>query len=222
MTAPDRIATGATRTRYLREMQTHVTVLSSLIDDLFELSRAQAGEIKLTRGPTEIGELASETVRAMRTAGEERGVRLQVDPPAGRAAGPALVADADADQIRRVIFNLLENAIRHAPAGGSVVTRVHRRDQAIEVEVVDDGPGIAPAERQHVFEPFYRGGTDSARTGKGAGLGLAIARGIVQAHGGQIWLGAQASGTRLCFSLPATRVEPANERPAVETFVSRR
>jgi signal transduction histidine kinase len=81
----DRIATGDTRTRYLREMQTHVAVLSSLIDDLFELSRAQAGEIKLTRGPTEVGELASETVGAMRTAAEEHGVELCIEPSAGRA-----------------------------------------------------------------------------------------------------------------------------------------
>jgi signal transduction histidine kinase len=216
----DRIATGDTRTRYLREMQTHVSVLSRLIDDLFELSRAQAGEIRLTLDPTEIGELASETVGAMFTSAEERGVKLCVEPSAGRAPGVVLVADADAAQIRRVIFNLLDNAIRHAPEGGSVVTRVVRDGQTIEVEVLDDGPGIAVAERQDVFEPFFRGGANTARSGDGAGLGLAIARAIVQAHGGKIWLGAPARGTAVCFSLPATDLEPASPRDGFEAFVS--
>lgn len=217
----DRIATGATRTRYLREMQTHVAVLSTLIDDLFELSRAQAGEIKLTRRPTEIGELASETVGAMRTAGEERGVKLQVQPTAGRAPGLGLLADADAAQIRRVIFNLLDNAIRHTPAGGSVTAQVVRGDGTIEVQVLDDGPGIAAADRERVFEAFFRGGTDGARSGKGAGLGLAIARAIVQAHGGHIWLASPARGTRVCFSLPATQMAPTGRRDAPEMLVNR-
>ncbi|MDQ6810427.1 MAG: HAMP domain-containing histidine kinase, partial [Actinomycetota bacterium] len=83
----DRVATGATRTRYLREMQTNVTVLSALVDDLFDLSRLQAGEIPLTTGPMELGELVSETVAAMRAAGEERGVKLRAEPAAGRAPG---------------------------------------------------------------------------------------------------------------------------------------
>jgi signal transduction histidine kinase len=203
----DRIATGATRTRYLREMQTHVAVLSGLIDDLFELSRAQADARELTRRPTEIGELASETVGSMRTTAEERGVSLQVAPRAGRAPGPALVADVDADQVRRVIFNLLDNAIRHTSPGGSVKLSVRRGRDAIEVEVLDDGPGILPGDREYAFEPFFRGGGNAARSGEGAGLGLAIARAIVHAHGGEIWLGAPAPGARVCFSLPALDVQ---------------
>jgi len=208
----DRIATGATRTRYLHEMQTHVAVLSALIDDLFELSRAQAGARELARRPTEIGELASETVGAMRTTAEERGVSLQVEPRAGRKPGPALVADVDADQVRRVIFNLLDNAIRHTPPGGSVMLSVRRGRHAIEVEVVDDGPGFRPADHEHAFEPFFRGGENAARSGKGAGLGLAIAHAIVHAHGGEIWLGAPTPGARVCFSLPALDVQLAELR----------
>jgi signal transduction histidine kinase len=208
----DRIATGATRARYLREMQTHVAVLSALIDDLFELSRAQGGARELACRPTEIGELASETVSAMRTTAEERGVSLHVEPPAGRAPGPSLVAHIDPDQVRRVIFNLLDNAIRHTPPGGSVTLSVRGGGQAVEVEVLDDGPGIPPADRAHAFEPFFRGAEDAARSGRGTGLGLAIARAIVHAHGGEMWLGAPAPGARVCFSLPTLDRRPAELR----------
>jgi signal transduction histidine kinase len=211
----DRIVTGATRTRYLKEMQTHVTVLSALIDDLFELSRAQAGELTLERRPVEIGELVSETVAAMRAAGEGRGVRLAAEPPTGQTEGPPLAAHADPEQIRRVLLNLLDNAIRHTPPGGSVVARVSRRDGEVEVEVADDGSGIAPREREHVFEAFYRGGAHVARTEDGAGLGLAIAQAIVGAHGGEIWLAPAHPGTRVCFSLPASgRLAPRASEPA--------
>jgi signal transduction histidine kinase len=210
----DGIATGATRARYLREMRTHVAVLTSLIDDLFELSRAQAGEPALNREPVEIGELVSETVAAMRAAGDNCGVSLRAEPQAGRAAGAVLTARASPEQIRRVLLNLLDNAIRHTPSGGSVVARTARRDGRVEVEVADDGRGIAGDEREHVFEAFFRGGGNGARAGRGAGLGLAIAREIVSAHGGEIWLAPAQRGTRVCFSLPAAEQPAGLARPA--------
>jgi signal transduction histidine kinase len=203
----DHIATGETRTRYLREMHTHVAVLSALIDDLFELSRAEAGEIALAPQPVEIGELVSETVTAMRTAGDERGVTLQSDPPAGRAPGTALVANVDPAKIRRVMLNLLENAIRHTPPGGNVIARSRRRGEKLEVEVADEGTGVAAEDREHLFEPFYRGGEHAARSGDGSGLGLAIARAVVNAHGGEIWLAPSPHGARVCFTLPAQTEE---------------
>jgi signal transduction histidine kinase len=199
----DRIATGATRTRYLLEMHTHVATLSALIDDLFDLARAQAGDIALANQPVEIGELVSETVAAMRAAGEERRVKLEAEPLAGQGPGPALVARADPEKIRRVLLNLLDNAIHHTPPGGNVIARTSRRAGKVEVEVADDGAGVAPEDREHVFEAFYRGGEHAARSGDGSGLGLAIARAIVNAHGGEIWLAPAQRGTRVCFSLPA-------------------
>jgi signal transduction histidine kinase len=199
----DRIATGAMRTRYLREMHTHVAALSALIDDLFDLARAQAEEIPLASRPVEIGELVSETVAAMRAVGEERGVKLRAEPRAGQAPGPVLVARADPEQIRRVLLNLLDNAIRHTPPRGNVIACARRRAEKVEVEVVDDGSGIAAGEREHVFEAFFRGGQHAARSDGGTGLGLAIARAIVNAHGGEIWLAPTHRGTRVCFSLPA-------------------
>ena len=115
----------------------------------------------------------------------------------------ARAARANPEKIQRVLFNLIQNAIRHTPADGSVVVRAEPAADGIEVEVADDGDGIAPEERERVFTAFYRGGAESARTGAGAGLGLAVSRAIVEAHGGRIWLAETPVGTRVRFSLPA-------------------
>jgi signal transduction histidine kinase len=102
-----------------------------------------------------------------------------------------------------VLFNLIQNAIRHTPADGSVVVRAEpASDAEVEVEVADEGGGIDPMIRERIFEPFIQGPSRVAgRTGS-AGLGLAIARAIVDAHGGRIWLADAGPGTRVRFSLP--------------------
>ena len=104
-----------------------------------------------------------------------------------------------------MLFNLIQNAIRHTPADGSVVVRAAPAGDAVEIEVADTGDGIAADDRDRVFEPFFRGGTQAARPSDGAGLGLAISRAIVEAHGGRIWLADAPRGTSVRFSLPAGR-----------------
>lgn len=193
----DGVATGETRERYLREIRTHVTVLSGLIDDLFELSRIEAGDISWTMRRVEVRELIEDTVAAMRAQAAERGVRVAAELPADR-----LLAEANPEKVQRVLFNLIQNAIRHTPADGSVTVSAQAADGRLEVEVADTGDGIAPTERDRVFEPFFRGGAETARTRNGAGLGLAISRAIIEAHGGRIWLPESAHGTRVRFSLP--------------------
>jgi signal transduction histidine kinase len=200
----DRIATGATRERYLREMEVHVAALSELIDDLFELSRAEGHALERSSEPVELGELVSESVAAMRATAERRGVLLECEPQAGRAHGRLLAARVDPRQIRRVLLNLLDNAIRHTPAGRGVHVRTWRCEDMVRVEVEDAGAGIPAHELEKVFEAFYRGcEDDGSRRGGGAGLGLAIARAIVDAHGGEIWIPRSDHGTTVCFSLPA-------------------
>jgi signal transduction histidine kinase len=199
----DGVATGETRERYLREMHTHVAALSVLIDDLFELSRLEAGEISWSMHQVELGELVSETVAALRAQAAERGVAVAAELPPGEP----LAAHANAEKVQRVLFNLIVNAIRHTPADGSVVVRARPAvgvEGVVEIEVADDGAGVAVEERERVFEPFYRGGADgAARSSDGAGLGLAISRAIVEAHGGRIWLEPGAPrGTRVRFTLP--------------------
>jgi signal transduction histidine kinase len=111
-------------------------------------------------------------------------------------------ARANPERLQRVLFNLLQNAIRHTPADGSVTVRAEPRSAAIEIEVADTGAGLPAGERERIFEPFYRAGGGRARADHGAGLGLSIARAIVEAHGGRIWVAGNDAGTRVRFSLP--------------------
>ncbi len=190
----DGVVTGETRERYLREMRTHVEVLTALIDDLFELSRIEAGEISWTMRQVELRELIGDTVAAMRAPAEARGVALAADLPA-----EAVLAHANAEKLQRVLFNLIQNAIRHTPADGSVTVRARTAGSGVEVEVADEGAGISAADGERVFEAFFRG--DESRSEDGAGLGLAISRAIVEAHGGRIWLDDSGPGARIRFTL---------------------
>jgi signal transduction histidine kinase len=190
----DGVATGETRDRYLKEIRTHVAVLSDLIDDLFELSRIEAGDISWTMRQVELGDLIGDTVAAMRAPAEERGVTIAAELPSGE-----VVARANAEKVQRVLFNLIQNAIRHTPADGSVTVRARAGSGGVEVEVADSGEGVPAGDGERVFEAFYRG--DAARGEDGAGLGLAISRAIVEAHGGKIWLEDGAPGTRVHFTL---------------------
>src|SRR4029077_2195064 len=173
----DGVVTGETRDRYLGEIRTHVAALSGLIDDLFELSRIEAGDITWTMGQVELRELVGDTVAAMRAPAAARGVALAADLPAHD-----LIACANAEKLQRVLFNLIQNAIRHTPADGSVTVRARTAAGGVEVEVADDGDGISPADDGKVFDAFYRGGDAAAHGEDGAGLGLAISRAIVEAH----------------------------------------
>jgi signal transduction histidine kinase len=190
----DGVATGETRERYLREIRTHVGALSDLIDDLFELSRLEAGDISWTMRQVELHGLIDEAVVAMRAEAAERGVRVAAELPSEQ-----LVAHANAEKVQRVLFNLIQNAIRHTPADGSVMVRAKSTGSTVEIEIDDEGEGIPPESGDHVFEAFYRG--DSSRADGGAGLGLAISKAIVEAHGGRIWLEPGDPGTRIRFTL---------------------
>jgi signal transduction histidine kinase len=191
----DGIVDEETRRRYLATMQTHIGSLSTMIDDLFELSRIEAGEIEWSMRQVELALLVDETVAAMRPEARAKGVEII------RLGGGPLPARADPERIQRVLFNLIRNAIHHTPADGSVTVWVEEGEDTIEVEVADTGEGIPAADRDRVFEPFHRGGPDASRDSDGAGLGLAISRAIVETHGGHIWLPPTDSGTRVRFAI---------------------
>ena len=193
----DEIVHGEQRRGYLKRIRTHIDALSALIDDLFELSRLEAGDISWSLERVPLRELVGETVEAMRLQAEAKGVSVVANVP--DELDPAR---ANPEKLQRVLFNLIQNAIRHTPADGSVVVRAEPVPAGIEIEVADSGDGISVDERDRVFAAFYRGGVDAARTGEGAGLGLAVSRAIVEAHGGRIWLADSPVGTRIRFSLP--------------------
>ncbi|HWC08791.1 MAG TPA: HAMP domain-containing sensor histidine kinase [Solirubrobacterales bacterium] len=193
----DEIVDEPTRRRYIATMGTHVRSLSAMIDDLFELSRIEAGDIDWSMRQVELAVLVDETVRAMAPEAGAKGVALHSE-----IGAEPLAAQADPERIQRVLFNLIRNAIRHTPADGSVTIKAESGRDQVEIEVADTGEGIAEGERERVFDAFFRGGEDAARGSDGAGLGLAVSRAIVETHGGRIWIEPAARGTRIRFSVP--------------------
>jgi signal transduction histidine kinase len=183
---------------HLEEMSKHVGALTRLVDDLFELTRIEAGDINWSMQHVRLADLVQETVDAMRAQAAAKRVAVEARVPSDLAA-----VEANPEKMQRVLFNLIQNAIRHTPTDGSVTVAAESNGSQLVVEVADTGEGIEPDERGRVFEPFYRGGGASARTSRdSSGLGLAICRAIVEVHGGRIWLEDSDSGTRVRFSLP--------------------
>ena len=182
----------------LRLMATHVRALGGLIDDLFELSRLEAGDVHWSMKQIPLAQLVQETIEAMRPHADASGVAVRAE------CNQQLVpARGNPEQLQRVLFNLIQNAIRHTPADGSVVVRAEpAAGRSLEVEVADTGAGIDLAMRGRIFEPFVQGPSRVAGKDGSAGLGLAIARAIVAAHGGRIWVADSVQGTRIRFSLP--------------------
>jgi signal transduction histidine kinase len=188
------------RTReQLRVLSANVRALGTLIDDLFELSRLEAGDVHWSVQQVRLDELVRETIEAMRPHAEAGrvAVRAELDDRLTPARG-------NPEQLQRVLFNLIQNAIRHTPADGSIVIRAQREGPAVEIEVADSGDGIDPALRDRIFQPFTQGPCRVAGNTGSAGLGLAIARAIVNAHGGRIWLAEAGPGTRIRFTVPAS------------------
>jgi signal transduction histidine kinase len=179
-------------------MRSNIYSLSAMIDDLFELSRIEAGQIEWSMRQVELSLLVEETIEAMRPEARARQVHVRSE-----LTDPRVSAHGNPEKIQRVLFNLLRNAIRHTPADGSVTVRAEVGLEAVMIEVADTGDGIAPDALARVFEPFYRGPRDAARDSDGAGLGLAICRAIVENHGGRIWIGPSEQGTHVRFSLPS-------------------
>ena len=191
----DGLVDEETSRRYLAQMRIHVGALGSMIDDLFELSRLEAGDLQWSMERVRVAELVEEAVAAMQLEAEANGVEV-----AAAQVDPNLEARADPEKLQRVLFNLIQNAIRHTPADGSVTVRAEPVGDGVEIEVADNGRGIPTGERDRVFDPFVRG--ERARSLPGAGLGLAVSRAIVEAHDGRIWLADTDVGTRVRFVIP--------------------
>ncbi|HBY93629.1 MAG TPA: two-component sensor histidine kinase [Chloroflexi bacterium] len=196
----DKVVTDeVTAGRYLATARAELERLGLLIDDLFELARLEAGTLEMELELASLQDLISDTLQSMGPQAQAHGVRLEghVD----EHVGPVRMSP---QQIQRVLYNLVQNAIRHTPADGTIAISVRPVAGAVEVCVADTGEGIASEDLPHVFERFYRGEKSRSRSTGGTGLGLAIARGIVEAHGGAIWAESnQGHGTTVRFTLPS-------------------
>lgn len=172
--------------------------LASLIDDLLEASRLQAGALQLKRSEVALDDLAERMAQRFRTQSESHSIDVHFDEPLP-------TVPADENRLMQVLGNLISNAIKYSPDGGRITISGRHQGEHVVVCVEDEGPGIALEDVPRIFNLFYRS-NEAARKTKGAGLGLFLAKAIVEAHGGKIWVDERVhEGARICFSLPISQ-----------------
>ena len=195
----------ASSEEYLPALRQQTRTLALLVDDLFELARIDSGELTLELRQAQLSQLISHCVCGLEAEARARRVHLSSQLhdslPDVRCAP---------EHVQRVLYNLLTNALRHTPSDGSVVVRAQQRTGELEVSVEDTGVGLTHDAQPRVFERFWRAEASRARASGGAGMGLAIARGFVEAQGGRIWAeNRPEGGARFAFTLPIAEREPA-------------
>ena len=184
--------------------------LGRLVEQLLDLSRLESGEVPLRREEVALAPLVAQVVSEIEVACADRDVALTSDLPEDL---PAI--EADPERVHQVLFNLVDNAVRFTPEGGAVRIEAERHDGSVEVSVADTGVGIPEAALPRLFERFYRVDSSRARGDGGTGIGLAIARSVVEAHGGTIRAESEPGhGSTFTFDLPLAR---SSTRPALTT-----
>lgn len=186
------------RLRLLRNIKQSTDRMNSLITDLLELARLRQDRLELSVRDIDVADLVEGAVSLMRPLLDAKEQRVEVFSP---SAPP--VVPGDLRRLERVLLNLLRNANKFAPAGTVIQVRVRDDEREATIAVQDAGPGIAPEAIPHLFDQFFTDRTSSSEHNIGAGLGLPIAKGIVEAHGGHIWVESTAGqGTTAWFTLP--------------------
>lgn len=176
-------------------------LLSRLVDDLQELSLAEASELKLDYQMEDIIKLLKQTVAVRQTQAAAQGVLISADLPKKLP-----LVNIDSRRISQVLLNLIDNAITHTRQGGIITMAARRLDNWVEISVEDTGEGIPAEDLPNVFERFYRVDKSRARATGGAGLGLAIAKSLVEAHGGRIEIRSEeGKGSRFSFTIPVSQ-----------------
>jgi PAS domain S-box-containing protein len=198
------------RLTFLRYIASESQRLTSIVDTLLNVARLDTGDLQVNLSETDVGDVVGRVIETV-SAAEVNGHRFVVD-----LSDAPLAAAADAEKLRQVCTILVDNALRYSPDGGTVTVGATRRQDKVEVSVADEGIGIPQADQEQIFRKFYRGADAELRAGAGGtGLGLFIARGLVTAMGGRIWVSSrEGEGSRFAFELPAVG---ASERRAVGT-----
>lgn len=184
----------------ISKLDEEATLLVRLVDDLQELSLAEAGELKLEREPADISKIIETTTQMMQTKASQKGVSLGFT-----LADNLPEIEIDVHRISQVLHNLIENAITATPPGGTISISAQQADDFIYVRVIDNGEGIPVDDLENIFERLYRVDKSRARATGGSGLGLTIARRLVEAHGGQIKVESERDkGSCFSFTIPVT------------------
>ncbi len=186
----------------IRSLSEEAALLSRLVDDLQELSLAEAGELKLNCRTGDIAELIKQAVTVARGQAVAKGVSVSIDLP-----DKLPPVNIDSHRISQVLRNLLENAVAHTAKGGSITVAVKQQGNWVEVSVTDTGEGIPAEDLPNIFERFYRVDKSRARATGGSGLGLTIAKRLVEAHGGKIEVQSEpGKGSCFSFTIPVSEV----------------
>ena len=189
---------NAKQEEYLDDILSSGNHLLSLINDVLDLSKVEAGEVKLVVAPFSLREALESGVVMVRERATRDGVEVVLAPAPG-----VDVVDGDERRIRQVIFNLLSNAVRFTPAGGSVAVSAAQANGEVKVSVADTGPGLAAEDHKRIFDEFQQAEAGLAQR-DGTGLGLALSKRLVELHGGRIWVESEVGkGSRFVFTLPA-------------------
>lgn len=196
------VTDAASIQRFHRTMQSEVGYLSRLIDDLFELSQIDSGLLQLRPEEGNVGDLVSDTLEALRPQADQGRLSLR-----GEVDDALPLVLMDVPRMQRVLHNLVQNSLRHTPPDGTVFIRASDLGDEVAISVRDSGEGVEKDELGRIFERFYRGSKARSRDNAGSGLGLTIARGIVELHGGRIWAESErGSGATFVLTLPKTPV----------------
>lgn len=192
-------------TTVLDTMQRATRRMQRLVDTLLDIARLEGGRLELYLQPLKLQPLVDGLIDEQRSLATSKGLTLEHRLPADL---PFVLADHDV--LQRLLANLLDNALKFTPAGGRVWIEAHPQDEAVQIAVIDTGPGIPPQERERIFEKFTQV-QETAGGRRGSGLGLTFCRMVVEAHGGHIWVedGPEGKGSRFILTLPRGREDVA-------------
>jgi signal transduction histidine kinase len=191
--------------QHLEPILEEIRLLSRLVEDLRLLTLAEAGRLFLEQRTVDVGGLLLDTSRTFQAQADEQEIALSVQVP--EQLPPALI---DPQRTCQVLGNLMSNAFRHTPPGGKITLAAEtgEGEKSITISVSDTGPGIPAEDLPYIFDRFWKGDRSRSRASGGAGLGLAIARQLVEAQGGQIWATSdEERGTNLSFTMPVAEAE---------------
>jgi signal transduction histidine kinase len=200
-----------TSQRYLKTAQREIQSLSTLIDNLFQVAQLDAGGLQLSLEANSLSDLISDTLESFSRIASQKNIRIDGQVP--KEVDPVVM---DAERIGRVLSNIISNALRHTPNGGEIHVKASRSEGMVTVSITDTGEGIHQEDLPHIFDRFYRGEKSRSRKSGGAGLGLSIAKGIIEAHGGWIQVeNVEVGGANFIFTLPGSQrvVDEENFNP---------